>query len=250
MRAAVVSSRQQLNRLNSVERDRGAADKSTESVRSRDPGQRERGSRRSGERFLCRFLLARRRRSAGLSQFVERYRRVGRPFSVLPVLQIICRKCSTRAFTAFSVSELVGADNEGPTPPPTAESNQFRVGMECAYAPSNWQESAATAANVPVENVAGAYTEGYDVQIARILADQLDHASSFLVYARLYTAHLISAESSVTSIRSMNCAATIFFSSKLSSEKTSFSGIAGLDFSRLRKARISFRSFSRRASAR
>ena len=117
MRAAVVSSRQQLNRLNSVERDRGAADKSTESVRSRDPGQRERGSRRSGERFLCRFLLARRRRSAGLSQFVERYRRVGRPFSVLPVLQIICRKCSTRAFTAFSVSELVGADNEGPTPP-------------------------------------------------------------------------------------------------------------------------------------
>ena len=249
MHAAVVSSRQQLNKLNSVERDRGAADKSTESVRSRDPGQRERGSRRSGERFLCRFLLARRRRSAGLSQFVERYRRVGRPVSVLPVLQIISRKCSARAFTAFSVSELVGADNEGPTPP-TAESNQFRVGMECAYAPSNWQESAATAANVPVENVAGAYTEGYDVQIARILADQLDHASSFLVYTRRYTAHLISAESSVTSIRSINCAATIFFSSKLRSEKTSFSGIAGLDFSRLRKARISFRSFSRRASAR
>ena len=104
--------------------------------------------------------------------FVERYRRVGRPFSVLPVLQIISRKCSTRAFTAFSVSELVGADNEGPTPP-TAESSQFRVGMECAYAPSNWQESAATDTNVPVENVAGAYAEGYDVQIARILADQL-----------------------------------------------------------------------------
>ena len=56
---------------------------------------------------------------------------------------------------------------------PTAESSQFRVGMECAYAPSNWQESAATDTNVPVENVAGAYAEGYDVQIARILADQL-----------------------------------------------------------------------------
>ena len=136
------------------------------------------------------------------------------------------------------------------TDPPATESSQFRVGMECAYAPSNWQESAATAANIPVENVAGAYTEGYDVQIARILADQLDHAPSFLVYAGLYTAHLISAESSVTSIRSMNCAATIFFSSKLSSEKTSLSGMAGLDFSRLRDARISSRSFSRRASAR
>ena len=59
------------------------------------------------------------------------------------------------------------------TTPSTTESSQFRVGMECAYAPSNWQESAATDTNVPVENVAGAYAEGYDVQIARILADQL-----------------------------------------------------------------------------
>ena len=50
-----------------------------------------------------------------------------------------------------------------------------------------------------------------------------DHAPSFLVYAGLYTAHLISAESLVTSIRSMNCAATIFFSSKLSSEKRAYS---------------------------
>ena len=57
--------------------------------------------------------------------------------------------------------------------PPATESSQFRVGMECAYAPSNWQESAATDTNVPVENVDGAYAEGYDVQIARILADQL-----------------------------------------------------------------------------
>ena len=58
------------------------------------------------------------------------------------------------------------------TAPSTTEGNQFRVGMECAYAPSNWQESAATDTNVPVENVAGAYAEGYDVQIARILADR------------------------------------------------------------------------------
>ena len=55
----------------------------------------------------------------------------------------------------------------------TNESSQFRVGMECSYAPSNWQESTATDTNVPVENVAGAYAEGYDVQIARIIADQL-----------------------------------------------------------------------------
>ena len=48
---------------------------------------------------------------------------------------------------------------------------QLRVGMECAYAPSNWQESEASDTNVPVEGNPGAYAEGYDVQIARIIAD-------------------------------------------------------------------------------
>ena len=62
---------------------------------------------------------------------------------------------------------------EETTPDTTAESNEFRVGMECAYAPNNWQESEATDSNVPVENVAGAYAEGYDVQIAKIIAENL-----------------------------------------------------------------------------
>ena len=50
---------------------------------------------------------------------------------------------------------------------------QLRVGMECAYAPNNWQESEASDTNVPIENVPGAYAEGYDVQIASIIAEQL-----------------------------------------------------------------------------
>ncbi len=50
---------------------------------------------------------------------------------------------------------------------------QLRVGMECAYAPNNWQETEATDTNVPIENVPGAYAEGYDVQWARIIADSL-----------------------------------------------------------------------------
>ena len=55
----------------------------------------------------------------------------------------------------------------------TNESKEFRVGMECAYAPNNWQESEATDSNVPVENVAGTYAEGYDVQIAKAIAEGL-----------------------------------------------------------------------------
>lgn len=50
---------------------------------------------------------------------------------------------------------------------------QFRVGMECAYAPNNWQETTATETNVPIENVPGSYAEGYDVQFAKIIADYL-----------------------------------------------------------------------------
>ena len=50
---------------------------------------------------------------------------------------------------------------------------QLRVGMECAYAPNNWQESEASDTNVPIENVPGAYAEGYDVQWAKIIADYL-----------------------------------------------------------------------------
>jgi len=50
---------------------------------------------------------------------------------------------------------------------------QLRVGMECAYAPNNWQEAKASDTNVPIENVPGSFAEGYDVQWARIIADYL-----------------------------------------------------------------------------
>ncbi len=66
----------------------------------------------------------------------------------------------------------VSAENE--TPEELSYLNgQLRVGMECAYAPNNWQESEPSDTNVPIENVPGAYAEGYDVQIARIIAEQL-----------------------------------------------------------------------------
>lgn len=78
--------------------------------------------------------------------------------------------CGSSAPAATTAS----AASEAPADDPLASYNgQLRVGMECAYAPSNWQESEATDVNVPVENVPGAYADGYDVQIARIVADAL-----------------------------------------------------------------------------
>ena len=63
------------------------------------------------------------------------------------------------------------ADN---TPADAApEAKVLRIGMECAYAPNNWQESAASDTNLPIENVDGAYAEGYDVQIAKRICEQI-----------------------------------------------------------------------------
>ena len=47
------------------------------------------------------------------------------------------------------------------------------VGMECAYAPFNWTETEKTSSNVEIANLPGAYAEGYDVQVAKILAEEL-----------------------------------------------------------------------------
>ena len=47
------------------------------------------------------------------------------------------------------------------------------VGMECAYAPYNWTTSTPSETTVPIANSEGAYADGYDVQIARLIAAYL-----------------------------------------------------------------------------
>lgn len=48
----------------------------------------------------------------------------------------------------------------------------FRVGLECNYAPFNWTQAEATEFSVPIEG-GGGYADGYDVQIARKIAEGL-----------------------------------------------------------------------------
>jgi ABC-type amino acid transport substrate-binding protein len=50
----------------------------------------------------------------------------------------------------------------------------MRVGMEAAYAPYNWQASSESDTTIPIENVDGAYADGYDVQIAKKIAKALN----------------------------------------------------------------------------
>ncbi len=82
------------------------------------------------------------------------------------------------------------AEEAAATEAPAAEVKQFRVGMECAYAPSNWQEDTATDLNVPIENLPGFYADGNDVQIARHIAGYLD---ADLVVVKLAWSGLIEA---------------------------------------------------------
>ena len=53
----------------------------------------------------------------------------------------------------------------------TNESNEFRVGMECAYAPYNWTQMDDSNGAVPISNVPGAYANGYDVMIAQRICE-------------------------------------------------------------------------------
>ena len=72
--------------------------------------------------------------------------------------------------TAASLSACNLSDNDADN-----ETNgTLIVGMECAYAPFNWTETEKSDTNVEISNIPGAYAEGYDVQIARIIADELD----------------------------------------------------------------------------
>lgn len=48
----------------------------------------------------------------------------------------------------------------------------FRVGMECNYAPFNWTQAEPSEYAVPIEG-GGGYADGYDVQIARKIAEGL-----------------------------------------------------------------------------
>lgn len=46
---------------------------------------------------------------------------------------------------------------------------QFRVGMEAAYAPFNWTQYDDSNGAVPIDGVDGQWANGYDVQVAKNL---------------------------------------------------------------------------------
>ena len=49
----------------------------------------------------------------------------------------------------------------------------FRIATECDYTLHNWEEKEPTESNVPLANVEGRYAEGYDIQIAKLVAESI-----------------------------------------------------------------------------
>ena len=50
----------------------------------------------------------------------------------------------------------------------------LRIGMECDYAPNNWEEMRLSEFNLPLSNQEGAYADGYDLQIAKLVAADMN----------------------------------------------------------------------------
>lgn len=59
---------------------------------------------------------------------------------------------------------------------PGLEDGVLTVGMECAYAPYNWTQGTNANGAVPISNNPGMYANGYDVMIAKKIAETYDVA--------------------------------------------------------------------------
>lgn len=68
---------------------------------------------------------------------------------------------------------LVGCGNNSSTSSSSQEREKLIVGLECNYAPFNWTENERTDSNYEISGTV-TYAEGYDVQIAKMIADELD----------------------------------------------------------------------------
>ena len=98
-------------------------------------------------------------------------------FSMQPLCEERVKMKKTLWVTACALTLLAGCSSSGDTSTSnsSSEANQetFTVGMECNYAPFNWQTTNSTDTSVALPSGAG-YCDGYDVMISQTIADKLD----------------------------------------------------------------------------
>jgi len=87
---------------------------------------------------------------------------------LISIFAVICILFST--FGLVSCIDGIDASKDLET---VKSNGKIVVGMECAYAPYNWTTTVPGEHTVPISNNPGAYADGYDVVIAKAIADAL-----------------------------------------------------------------------------
>lgn len=83
------------------------------------------------------------------------------------------KKLATAALVmTFVLSGCGGSEDDGKNVSSVTGKEKFVVGMECNYAPFNWQSNEQTDTSVAIGGAG--YCDGYDVRVARYVAEQLD----------------------------------------------------------------------------
>ena len=79
--------------------------------------------------------------------------------------------CGNKADQKPADQQDAKQEEKQPEGVPTVEDGKLRVAMECGYAPFNWTQVDDKNGAVPIES--GSYANGYDVQIAKKIADSM-----------------------------------------------------------------------------
>lgn len=92
----------------------------------------------------------------------------------------------TTAISVASLASLVGCSgggsssggsdsgsDSGSSGGASSASDTITFGCEAAYAPYEWKQDEETEYTLPISNLEGSYTDGYDIQLMKMIADEL-----------------------------------------------------------------------------
>lgn len=79
------------------------------------------------------------------------------------------------SFTGCSKKADAAAPAAAGTTGQTAEKKVLKVGMECAFAPYNWTQADSSNNAIAISNSSGEYANGYDVMMAKKIADSIGY---------------------------------------------------------------------------
>lgn len=85
--------------------------------------------------------------------------------------------CAAMAFSMFSLAgcSKSEAQSAAPAAGSTAAKKVLKVGMECSFAPYNWTQADDSNGAVAISNSSGEYANGYDVMMAKKIADAIGY---------------------------------------------------------------------------